>query len=306
LLVVSACGSPKRGAAPSASRPEPGRIAAYGVATGIRDHALARNTAENRAISALHKLLEPEAVEFEYRAVGPDSTLKTVVPSGKVAHTATELIPVAGGWGARAYGVRSPEALAAIEALPSVTAEVTVKHADAGVALTIAESRAIRSIIAQATHTCTESCKVGGTLTLASYEPEFLEDGVTLELTGHAKPGRAAALKKKERRLVGRLAAEEHFELQEWQALLETLDRIQKLSSRDAGLCAMRGEAEAGLGRLDAAIEAFAKAEKLDRKNAAYRTRREALQKELEAKQKAAAAAATEPARAGSGSAAER
>lgn len=95
---------------------------------------------------------------------------------------------------------------------------------------------------------------------------------------------------------MGRLAAEEHFQLQEWEALLETLDRVQKLSSRDAGLYAMRGEAEAGLGRLDEAIEAFAKAAKLDKKNAAYRTRRDALQAELEAEQEASAAAAAEPA----------
>lgn len=291
LLVASACGSPKRSATPAAPRPEAGRIAAYGVATRIRDQGAARTVAENRAIAALHKLLEPDAIEFDIEAAGPDSTLKTVVPSGKVAHTATELVPVAGGWGAKAYGLRSPKALAAINALPSVTAEVTVKHSDAGVALSIAESRAIRSIVAQATKACADACRIKGTVTLASYEPEFLEDGVTLVLTGHAKSTSRVALQKRERRAVYRAAAAEHLELQEWEEALETLDRAANLSSRDAGLHAMRGEAAAALGRLDEAIDAFAKAAALDKKNVAYRKRREALKKQLGAREAAAAEA---------------
>jgi len=217
------------------------QIAAYGLAGGT-NHALARTTAQNRAVANLQRMMALDAVSFSYRVAGTDSAVELKSVTEKGSFESTEFIPLAKGWASKATGLR-PQAVAdAMAGMTFVAATGEAHRDDPGLAMLVAEARAIRALLAPLAADCAAAgCKLTGTISIRDATPEFLEDGVRLTINAAAKVTTKEPATPPDRAAAHTAIASEYGQESQWEKALAALDQALVDGQSDAKLFAMRG-----------------------------------------------------------------
>ncbi len=195
-------------------------VTAIGVSMGIQSISLARQAAHRRAVASLGRLLEPDAVRFAYSRVGNHATLELKGGARKAPLAETRFEAIDGGWLARATATRSAAAVAAMSALKTVRTATAVRHTNVALALTIAESRAMRAAIERTVPSTKAGLHVEGTLTLVALAQQVEQHGARVSLESHVRVASQRPLAAAQARLVLVAVAKEHLALGERDAAL--------------------------------------------------------------------------------------
>ncbi|MBI5508801.1 MAG: hypothetical protein HY903_08620 [Deltaproteobacteria bacterium] len=217
------------------------QVIAYGLAGG-KNHSVARTAAQNRAIASLQWMMAVDAVSFTYRVAGQDSALETTSVAAAGKFESTEFVPLANGWASKAVATRSQAVADAMAAMTFAMGSGEARREDPGVAMLVAQTRAVRAVLAPLAADCAEAgCKLTGTLTIKEIRPEFFDDGIKLTLVASAKVVRQDAAVAEDRAAAHVASAVELAQEKRWAQALESLDRAISETPDAGALYAQRG-----------------------------------------------------------------
>ncbi len=263
-LLLAGCAAPKEVVREVSVTPT---VTALGVASA-KDVDLAKRVSEARAIKNLARLLAPDALTFEFRSAAGDSTLTLTLAPAEIKPEATEFIDkIKTSWVAKATGRRSPEALAAMEKLTPVEAEVRAGYPDPSVALLKAENRAFRRVIAQAAGVDQDAVLLAGKLTVIALDEQVEAEAAQVSLAAAVTVTDRKPLPEDQKAAVFDEAVKEHRSLQEWPRAVAALERLMAVDGATAMRWAEIGELQGLAGRHTKAADAFAEAYKLQPTN---------------------------------------
>ena len=245
----------------------PERVVAIGVASA-REVSLAKRIAETRAIKGLMRLLEPDAVSFDYKACGDHSTVKVVVAPVEILPEGTAFIgKIKTSWLAKATAKRSHAALSAMRGLVAIEARGVARHPEPAVALMKAESRAYRAAIAAAAAAAGDAVHLTGTMTVLEAKENVSAEGAEVVLSTSVKLNKAESLAEGEQLATLDLALIEYRSLQEWAKAIEALERSLNLTKPDPARYAELGQLRLSADQPQEAADAFARAGQLEPDN---------------------------------------
>jgi tetratricopeptide (TPR) repeat protein len=216
-------------------------VVAWGLASGM-NYSLARTTAENRGIANLQKMMTLDAVKFAYLACEEDSAVELVNAGGKASFDRAEYLPLANGWASKVTGMRPQAVVEAMQDLTFASATGEAHREDLGTALMVAESRAVRALLAPLAQDCSApGCRLTGTLTFRNWTPEFLDDGIRLRITASIKTGAKQTLTAADRMTLHKNAVAEYGQERQWDRAFASLDKAVAAEPNEASLYALRG-----------------------------------------------------------------
>jgi hypothetical protein len=236
-------------------------IVGVGIVTGMPSDFMMPTIAENRALDSVRRQFAPRAVRFRFESAEGYSLLETGLPRAKIVSGGARLIPVRGGWMARARTRRPPEVVAIMRALPLRRVSSEVSHPSLGIALRLAESRAIRAAIADAAQPSgAEAGRYTGAMTIGAMRVTAGNRRVRVEMLVHIDIERHDPMDDAERKRILAAVAAERRKLGDLEAALEPVERALELYDQDPELHALQGEMLLELGDRQGAAEAFSRA----------------------------------------------
>lgn len=260
-------------AAPLEVGPE---IVGIGIVTGMPDDVAMPTIAENRALDSVRRQFTPGAVQFRFESAEGFSILETTVPTAKIVSGGARLIPVRGGWMARARTERDADVVAFMRTLPLRRVSSEVSHSSLGTAMRLAESRAVRAAISDASRPFGGGAgRYTGAMTIGAMRVKVGDRSVTVDMLVHIEIRRHDPITDDERKRILTAVAEERRKLGEVDAALEPIDRALELFADDAALHALRGELLLERGDRQEAGEAFSRAAELAPEAEMYASRLE-------------------------------
>lgn len=178
LMLVSACGGPRRLTAP-------------GAMTDMLNQSLARTTAANRALSELLPMLRLDGLKFNLAASELGKTFSVEANDTKGRPKDIEYQPIQGGWLAFVTVERPDELEAQMRQLQTVSVEATAENEKLPVAMREAKLAAVEKVVERALG-AERTGIISGTVTVTELRyllPEGPEapSTVTVQLSGLAK-----------------------------------------------------------------------------------------------------------------------
>lgn len=260
-------------AAPLEVGPE---IVGIGIVTGMPNDFMMPTIAENRALDSVRRQFEPRAVQFRFESAEGFSILETTLPTAKIVSGGARLIPVRGGWMARARMQRHPEVVATMRLMPMRRVSSEVNHSNLGTALRLAKSRAVRAAISDAARGGgVVAGRYVGAMTIGAMRVTVGDRSVGVDMLVHIDIERHDPITDEERKRILTAVAQERRKLGDLDAALDPIERALELFEDDPELHALRGEILLELGDREEAAEAFGRAATLSPDAEEYAARKD-------------------------------